>query len=170
MRLIESRFENLPANLGAFDAVTIGRALHWLDPEPARRTLERVVAPDGRILVCHAGSVKDGRNPWLDAFDAVRGRWSGERPAQGGSAFFAGGRFVPRRTIRVEATQRVPIDRLADRVLSMSTSSPERLGDDVPEMRRAMREALIPFAADGLIEETVEAQADVFESVGSTSA
>ncbi len=33
-----------------------------------------------------------------------------------------------------------------------------------------MREALIPFAAGSLIEETVEAQADVFESVWSTSA
>jgi hypothetical protein len=52
----------------------------------------------------------------------------------------------------------------------MSTSSPERLGDDVPEMRRAMREALIPFAVDGDIEETVEARADVFENVGSKSA
>src|SRR5271157_351828 len=66
LRLIESRFEDLPASLGVFDVVAIGRALHWLDPEPARRTLERVVAPRGKILVCHAGSVKDGRNPWLD--------------------------------------------------------------------------------------------------------
>ncbi len=170
LRLIESRFEDLPASLGVFDVVAIGRALHWLDPEPARRTLERVVAPRGKILVCHAGSVKDGRNPWLDAFDAVWGRWSGERPARGRAVFFAGGRFVPSGKIRVEATQHLPIDRLADRVLSMSTSSPERLGDDAPEMRRAMREALIPFAADGVIEETVEAQADVFASVGSESA
>ncbi len=101
---------------------------------------------------------------------AVRGRWSGERPDRGHSAFFAGGRFAPRATIRVEATQHIPIDRLADRVLSMSTSSPDRLGDDIPEMRRAMREALLSFAADGVIEETVEAQADVFESAGQKSA
>ena len=109
LRLIESRFEDLPARLGAFDVVTIGRALHWLDPDPARSMLERVVAPQGRILVCRARSVKDGRNPWLDAFDAVRGRWSGGRPDRGHSAFFAGGRFVPRGTIRVEATQHIPM-------------------------------------------------------------
>ena len=34
---IEGRFEDVAARLGAFDLVTIGRAIHWLDPEPARR-------------------------------------------------------------------------------------------------------------------------------------
>ena len=68
---------------------------------------------------------------------------------------------MPSGTIRVEATQRIPIDRLADGVLSISTSSPERLGDDVPETRRAMRDALLPFAADGVIEEPVEASGRV---------
>jgi hypothetical protein len=51
-------------------------------------------------------------------------------------------------------------------LLSMSTSSPERLGDQVPAMRIAMREALVPFAADRVIEEIVEARAEVFERVG----
>jgi hypothetical protein len=45
----------------------------------------------------------------------------------------------------------------------MSTSSPERLGDDVPAMRTAMREALAPFAAEGMIQDIVEAEAEVFE-------
>jgi hypothetical protein len=48
----------------------------------------------------------------------------------------------------------------------MSTSSPERLGDDVPAMRSAMREALAPFAAKGAIHDIVEAQAEVFERAG----
>ena len=32
---IEGRFEDSAAKLGAFDVVSIGRAIHWLDPEPA---------------------------------------------------------------------------------------------------------------------------------------
>ena len=66
-------------------------------------------------------------------------------------------------TIRVEGTYAVPVERLVERVLSMSTSSPERLGDEVPAMKSAMREALAPFAADGMIEDIVEARAEVFE-------
>ena len=163
VKFIDGRFEDLAANLGAFDVVTIGRAIHWLDPDPARKALDRVVKPRGKILVCHASSVDDGRNPWLGAFKAIRDRWRDDRPAYDPDVFFAGGPFVPRGTISVETATTVPVERLADRILSMSTSSPERLGDDVPAMRSAMREALAPFAADGKIEDIVEAQADVFD-------
>ena len=160
---MEGRFEDVAASLGVFDVVAIGRAIHWLDPEPAVAALDRVVAPRGRILVCGASSVKDGRNRWLDAFNAVRDRWKGARPARDHYAFFAGGPFAPSGTIRVEATYAVPVERLAEGVLSMSTSSSERLGDDVPAMKSAMREALAPFAADGAIEDIVGARAEVFE-------
>jgi SAM-dependent methyltransferase len=163
---IEGRFEDAAASLGVFDIVTIGRAIHWLDPAPARAALDRVVKPRGRILVCHAGSVEDGRNPWLDAFKAVRDRWKDDRPAYDPNAFFAGGRFVPGGSISVEAAYSIPVERLADRILSMSTSSPARLGDEVPAMRIATREALAPFAPDGVIEDIVEARAERFESVG----
>ena len=159
---IEGRFEDVAARLGVFDVVTIGPAIHWLDPEPARPALDRMVAPRGTILVCGASSVKDGRNPWLDAFDSERDRWRGERPARDHNTFFADGRFVPGRTIRVEGTYTVPVERLVERVLSSSTSSPERLGDEVPAMKSAMRAALAPFAAHGMIQDTVEARAEVF--------
>ena len=143
--------------------MTVGRAIHWLDPVPARAALDRAVAPRGRILVCRASSVADGRNRWLDAFNAVRDRWRDDRPAHDLHAFFAGGSFVPSATIGVEGTYAVPLERLADRLLSMSTSSPERLGDKVPAMKDAMREALAPFAVGGMIEDVVEARAEVFE-------
>jgi len=160
---IEGRFEDKAAGLGAFDAVTIGRAIHWLDPNLARDALDRVVKPGGRILVCHASSVEDGRNPWLGAFKTVRDRWRDDRPKHDRGAFFGGGPFAPRGTIRVETANMISVERLADRILSMSTSSPERLGDEVPVMRRAMREALMPFAGEGVIRDIVEAEAEVFE-------
>src|SRR5579863_5554655 len=75
VEFIDGRFEDLAAGLGAFDVVTIGRAIHWLDPSLARTALDRVVKPLGRILVCHASSVDDGRNPWLGAFKAIRNLW-----------------------------------------------------------------------------------------------
>ncbi len=129
---IEGRFEEVAANLGAFDIVTIGRAIHWLDPEPAQAALDRALAPHGRVLVCGAASVKDGRNPWLDAFNAVRDRWKGDRPSRDHDTFFANCQFTRTQTIRVEGTYAVPVERLVERVLSMSTSSSARLGDEVP--------------------------------------
>jgi SAM-dependent methyltransferase len=164
LTLVEGRFEDLAESLGAFDAITIGRASHWLDPEPAGRALERVVAPHGRVLLCNARSAQDGRNPWLASFEAIRRRWGGERPPRKPGALFEGTRFAARETIRVETAHTVPIERLADRVLSMSTSSPARLGDEVPAMREAMRDALAPFAVNGAVEDIVEARAEVYEA------
>ena len=160
VRFIEGRFEDVAANLGAFDIVTIGRAIHWLDPEPARAALERALAPRGKVLVCGATSAKDGRNPWLGAFNAVRDRWKGDRPSRDHDTFFADGSFTRTGTIRVEGTYAVPVERLVERVLSMSTSSSTI---EVSAMKSAMREALAPFAADGMIEDIVEARAEVFE-------
>ena len=93
----------------------------------------------------------------------MRDRWKDDRPSRDHHSFFAGGRFVPSGTISVEGTYAVPVERLADRLLSMSTSSSERLGDNVPAMKSAMREALAPFAIEGMIEDVVEARAEVFE-------
>jgi SAM-dependent methyltransferase len=162
-RFIEGRFEDVAGKLGAFDIISIGRAIHWLDPELARAALDRALTPRGRVLVCGAASAKDGRNPWLETFNNVRDRWKGDRPSRDHHTFFADGQVTRTRTIRVEGTYAVPVERLIDRVLSMSTSSSERLGDEVPAMKSAMREALAPFAADGMIEDNVEARAEVFE-------
>ncbi len=163
VRLIEGRFEDLAESEGAFDVVTIGRAIHWLDPGPALATLDRVVSPKGTVLVCRAASATDGRNRWLEAYEAARKGWSGERPAHDHEFVLASGGFVLRETISVEAAYAVPVERFVDRVLSMSTSSPERLGGDEPAMRSAIRAALAPFASDGVVEETVRAWAEVYE-------
>jgi hypothetical protein len=96
----------------------------------------------------------------------VRDRWKGDRPSRDHETFFANRQFTRTETIRVEATYTIPVERLVERVLSMSTSSTDRLGDEVPLMKSAMREKLAPFAADGMIEDVVEARAAVFERAG----
>ena len=161
--LVESRLEDLPEDFGAFDVVAIGRAIHWLDPAPALRKLERLVAPRGKIVVCRAGSVTDGRNPWLEAFTAIRRRFGGERTPCEPLSFFAGGRFRHRRTITVETTYLLPATLFADRLLSLSTSSPAELGGRVFEMREAMGEAMAAFATHGVIDDVVAARADLYE-------
>jgi hypothetical protein len=95
----------------------------------------------------------------------VRDRWKGDRPSREHHSCFAGGPFTRTGTIRVEGTYAVPVERLVERVLSMSTLSSDRIGDEVPVMKAAMREALAPFAAEGMVEDIVEARAEVFERV-----
>src|SRR5580700_2905718 len=75
LTLVEGRAEELPADIGSFDVVTIGRALHWMDRDAVTARLERLVAPDGTILVCSSHSA-GSRNPWLDDYNKVRRAWS----------------------------------------------------------------------------------------------
>lgn len=165
LRLVEGRVEDLPRDIGSFDVVTIGRALHWMEPAATRDALEGLVRNGGVALICRASTVAEG-NPWLSAYDAVRKRWSEGRESGRGridlDAFFSGTRLRRGPTLAVETEQSTPIERLLDRALSMSTSSPERLGPDEAVFRAALGEALAPFARDGAIEERVRAQAEVF--------
>ena len=167
LRLLAGRAEDLPADVGAFDVVTVGRALHWMEPAGTRAALERAVAPAGVVLVASASTAADGRNAWLPAYEAVRQRWAGrvERAAFGErAAYFSGTRFRSEGEIRVDTVRRVPVATLVERILSMSSTSPDAVGDGVALLRGAAERALAPFAAGGHVVETVVARAEVFRS------
>src|SRR5258708_35958872 len=76
--LIESRAEALAMDVGRFDVVTIGRALHWMATEPTAALFDRLVAPGGAILACTSNSAAAGRNPCL-------GEYTRSRPCRSGS-------------------------------------------------------------------------------------
>src|ERR1700744_1081964 len=79
--LIEGEAEALPAEIGRFDVVTIGRALHWMDAAAVAAMFDRLLTPDGIIVVCASGSAADGRNAWLDTYNEARRLWSGSESA-----------------------------------------------------------------------------------------
>jgi cyclopropane fatty-acyl-phospholipid synthase-like methyltransferase len=167
--LIQGKAEDLPDDLGRFDVVTIGRALHWMDREATLARLERMVAPAGVILVCASFSAKNGQNPWLDDYDTARRAWSKESLwSESGSAgrthrdlagFFQGTRFHAADVIGVETSHEISVRDLARRVLTFSSSSPDVIGDKVEAMLRDVEQRLLPFSRDGWITEVVAATA-----------
>lgn len=163
--LIEGRAEQLPHDVGSFDVVTIGRALHWMDRAGLAAVFERVVAPHGVILVCSARSAADGRNPWLAEYNEARRFWSGapasERYRQDLAANLQGTRFGLAETITVESSHVLSVRDLAQRVLTFSTSSPAMLGDKADAMLAEVAQRMRPFGRDGLITEIVVSKAKV---------
>ncbi|MBR0737972.1 class I SAM-dependent methyltransferase [Bradyrhizobium liaoningense] len=169
--LIEGKAETLPRDIGTFDIVTIGRALHWMDREATLARLEELVACDGTILICASFSVADGRNPWLDGYNEIRRRWSpaklweeagkGTRTHRDLSAFFGGSSFQPTELITVETSHLVGLWDLAKRMLTYSSSSPEALGDNVEVALRDVESHLASFHHDGAIAETIVSTAQI---------
>jgi SAM-dependent methyltransferase len=169
--LIEGKAEALPADIGKFDVVTIGRALHWMDRDTTLALFERLVAPEGIIAVCSSHSVADGRNPWLDEYNKARRAWSRESLwSESGSAarthrdlagFFRGTRFHPADVIKVETSHEIGVRDLARRVLTFSSSSPEVLGDEAEAMLHDVEQRLYPFSRDGFVTEVFASTAQV---------
>ena len=136
-----------------------------MDREATLARLERLVAPEGVILVCASFSAMDGSNPWLDGYHTARRAWSEERLwSEAGSAgrthrdlagFFRGTRFHAADVIRVETRHEISVRDLARRVLTFSSSSPDVLGDKAAAMLRDVEQRLLPLSRDGFITEVV---------------
>jgi SAM-dependent methyltransferase len=168
---IEGRAEDLPVEIGSFDVVTIGRALHWMDHAALGPVFARLVAPGGAIVICASFSARDGSNPWLEDYDAARRRWSDEELLSGSHKGEHAHRnpadvlgplgFGVVDTIRVHATHEVSAVDLARRVLTFSSSSPAALGDRADAMLADIEARLLAFSRDGVLEETLMSAASV---------
>jgi ubiquinone/menaquinone biosynthesis C-methylase UbiE len=173
VRLIESRAEDLPHDIGPFDVVTVGRALHWMDRSAFGPLFGRLLAPDGAILICGSSSARDGSNAWLEPYNAARRAWSSQalwsEAGKGGEthreliAVLARAGFHVAEIIRVDAKHEISISDLARRVLTFSSSSPEVLGDRADAMLADIEARLLPFSRDGLIAEALFSVADVLK-------
>jgi SAM-dependent methyltransferase len=174
LTLIEGKAETLPADIGTFDIVTIGRALHWMDRDQTLALLDRLVARDGTIGICASFSATDGRNPWLDDYNEVRRRWSpaqlweeagrGTRTHRDLPAFFRGSAFQPTELVTIETSHAVSVQDLTRRTLTYSSSSPDALGENVEAMLHEVEERLASFSRDGMIAETIVSTAQIVKN------
>lgn len=171
LTLTEGRAEDLGDQIGRFDLVTIGRALHWMDEAALGPLFQRLVTADGVVAVCASFAVQDGRNAWLDAYRAARRAWSdpklwgesrrGERAHRELASVLAGSGFHAAETIAVETTHEIGVARLARRVLTFSSSSPAALGEKVDAMLADVEQRLAPFARGGALTEVVVSTAHI---------
>jgi SAM-dependent methyltransferase len=157
--LIQARIEDLPSDIGLFHAVIIGRALHWFDREAALAVLERIVDANGWIAICGTRADSAASQGWNGKFHDIRRAWSSDpeetRYHINLEDWFRGSRFRKVHNIEVTETHQVTIPDLIGRELSLSTTSPEVLGDRRPAFEAAMKEALEPLSPGGVFEEKV---------------
>jgi ubiquinone/menaquinone biosynthesis C-methylase UbiE len=168
---VAGRAEDLPENIGGFDVVTIGRALHWMDRGALDPLFARLVAPNGAIVVCTSSSVRDDRNPWLADYDTARRSWSdegllrdagkGEQTHRNLADVLGPAGFGVVETVKVETAHQVSAKDLARRVLTFSSSSPAALGEKAEAMLADVEARILPFSRDGILTETLVSIANV---------
>jgi SAM-dependent methyltransferase len=165
VELIQARIEDLPADIGLAQAVTIGRALHWFDRDKAIAVLERMVDANGWIAICGTKVHSPVSQGWNGKFHEVRRAWSSDpdetRYHINLEEWFRGSRFRKVEEVEVTEAQQVTIPDLIGRALSLSTTSPDVLGDRRSAFEAAMREALEPLSVGGVFDERVTAIATI---------
>jgi SAM-dependent methyltransferase len=165
IELIQGRIEELSPDLGVFQAVTVGRALHWFDRAEAIAVLERIVDANGWIAICGTRAHSAASQGWTGKFHDIRRAWSPDTDEKRYRIdledWFRDSRFRKAEEVEVTQTHRVTVADLIGRALSLSVTSPATLGDRRPAFENEMREGLEPLSDGGVFVEQVTAIATV---------
>lgn len=164
-----SSFE-LEPDLGPFRLAAMGRSFHWMDRPATLAALKPMIEAGGAVALFSDTPVKVAENAWQKPFWEVldpyaerdpanpRARWRDPawRSHEGvllDSAFS--------RLERISVIHRLvtPVERLLDRALSLSVTSPERLGADRERVIARLRQALAEAVPSGEATEVVEFEA-----------
>jgi ubiquinone/menaquinone biosynthesis C-methylase UbiE len=156
LRLIHSRVEDAPAQLGRFDLITMGRAHWYLHTPESLHQFDQWLKPEGHILVCRPLQNPDGAE-WREVFMATRARWARDelKPLRQLSEdqFFHGTPFAPFKRVTVHGEQQLQLEHLIFRALGTPSTTRARLGADAEKMIAAQRAAMAPYFLNGPITE-----------------
>jgi SAM-dependent methyltransferase len=164
IEFIEGSSYDLGSHLGMFQVVTIGRAFHWMDRADTLRRLDALIEPDGAVILFNDVRPDVPDNVWykhytelIEGYANVDVRIPPDRLKH--EAILLESSFNQLERIGVIERRRVPIERLVDRALSMSTTSPEQLGSLSDRLARELLEQMTQFATAGTVVEVIESQA-----------
>ncbi len=166
---IEGSSETLGPQLGQFRLVTMGRSFHWMDRLRTLAVLDGLIEPDGAVTLFHDQRPEAPENAWKQVWEQVRDAWSDDpgshrrRQRRGGEgdheAVLRQSAFSEVHRLTRRSVRRTTMDEMIGRTLSMSGTSPERVGERRPELEAELRAALSPFMVNGALTELIEAEA-----------
>jgi SAM-dependent methyltransferase len=125
--------EHMALRDGSAHAITVAQAFHWFDGDRALAEFHRVLAPGGRLGLIW--NVRDRREPWVAAFDALVDAVDPDRPdhqtGRWRAAFDRTALFGPLEERDVEHGQTLTPSEIGDRAATVSSIA------SLPEPERA---------------------------------
>lgn len=159
---------DLGPDIGPLKLAVMGRSFHWMDRAATLDALDRLVVPGGAVVLFHDTHIAmnpDGRkiiqqlgetfSPERSADSAIRR--SSEWPRH--ESILLRSAFNNLESIGIFRERHPGIDDLVGRAFSMSTTSPQVLGEAAAPFEAALRQALSEAAPDGKFTEIVESKA-----------
>jgi len=157
---------DMPAGIGPFKLVTMGRSFHWMDREATLEILDRMVTPDGGVAILHDHHTKTVENRWRRAFHEladeygrkdschVRARESEDHRSHESVLMHSAFPHVERVSVFLKVMRTA--DDIVGLAFSLSTTAPQKLGDRKDQFERELRAKLAELSPDGRFEEIAE--------------
>jgi ubiquinone/menaquinone biosynthesis C-methylase UbiE len=162
---------DLAPGMGPFRLVTMGRSFHWMDRAATLAALDKIVAPQGGVVLFHDAHPPVEENAWFKTLCAVQDKF-GRKAARGAMMKQKGGHrryepflfasaFTQLDGLSVTIRQSLTVDDIIGRALSMSVTSPARLAGALDEFvatltQELRAQALRDLSPDGTFIEVAE--------------
>jgi SAM-dependent methyltransferase len=168
IKFIEGGSYSLGPDFGRFQAVTIGRAFHWMDRAATLNLLDILIEPDGVVVLFEDRHPKVPENSWYSSYEKVIDRYAEgdiERQKRRSpewlrhEAILLASPFHQLERISIIERRLTEVKRFMDRALSLSITSRERLGPKADDLTSEIRELMSSFAVQGVVAEVVESTA-----------
>ena len=164
----EASSEDLGAAFGRFWMAVIGRAFHRMDRAETMRRLDQMISPGGAVVLIGDDHPEVPDNRWRTDYRTLIDAYAQSDPAREQrrtgrhlqhEAVLLDSAFNALERIGVIERRRIESERLVDRALSMSSTSPARLGTQAEELADRIRELTERHGIGGFITEVVESVA-----------
>ncbi|MCS0494959.1 methyltransferase domain-containing protein [Ancylobacter sp. MQZ15Z-1] len=153
---------------GRFRAVVMGRSFHWMDRQATLATLDRMVDPDGAVVLFGDRQIF-AMPDWRPVLELTTERHAGPRLEDRNRRRST--EYVPHEAVllaspfhRLERMgrvmeRRIDIEDVIGRAFSRSVTSPATLGMEREAFELELRAGLAALAPDGVLTEVIESQA-----------
>jgi ubiquinone/menaquinone biosynthesis C-methylase UbiE len=157
---------DLGPDIGKLHLCVMGRSFHWMDRPATLEALDRLIEPDGAVVLFHDKGILAEPN-WRGILEPLMETYSPERSAERQmrrskewaphEAMLLASPFRNLERIGIVSEYTRDIEEIVGRIFSMSSTSPQALGDKAADFEAALRAELLTVAPDGKFREVVEA-------------
>ena len=156
----------LPADIGPFKLVTIGRAFHWMDRAQTLRDLDAIVASDGALALFGDDHPNTVENAWRRKLREICDRYgrkslphvmaAADHGFRSDESLLLDSSFPQLERAGVFVRRQITIEEVVGLAFSLSSTSVERLGDRAAAFERELREELGALSSDDRFTEIAE--------------
>jgi SAM-dependent methyltransferase len=152
IRFVAGSSYDLGSQLGQFRLVTMGRSFHWMDRAETLQRLDQLIEPAGAVALFDDRAPAVPANAWRQAWREIRDRYDADADSHRRDpswirheAVLLESPFSRLERFGIVERRALDVETLVRRTLSMSSTSPSRLGDEktaemVAELRAALKD------------------------------